>query len=206
LGIQNKEHFEEMIQKYERNNDDTHSINGSFNVDVKSEKLSIPVKIHVAHYTRSIQEIFNDNEEFLKESEETLRKYSVIMELRDEDHPCDFIPWGWKENGGLISTYANAQGNTIPVIWQDYISKEDLIHRENGLSIKKWKPLFPRYFNPLTPGKKRDKIEPKDEKILKCQNTKKCPVNPVKWDKQFFEEHWKKDVDAAPPCKIEPDK
>jgi hypothetical protein len=198
LGVQNNKYFENMIQKFERNKDETHSINGSF--DVKLEGLSTKVQVHVAHYTKSIQEIFQDDKDnngFLKNAEETLRKYAVIMELREEDYPCNFIPWGWKENGGLLATYANAQGNTIPVIWLDYKSKndEDVIPQENGLSISEWEPLFPRYFNPLTPVKKQDNQD------LDCK-TKGCPVNPSRWSNCFLKEHWEKYED--PPCKIKP--
>lgn len=203
LGVQNKKYFENMIGKSVRNDDETHSINGSF--DVKFEEVSATVQVHAAHYTRSIQEIFKDNQEFLNEVEETLRKYAVSMELRDEDYPCNFIPWGWKENGGLLATYANAQGNTIPVIWQDYKSRndDDVIQQKNGFSIKRWEHLYPRYFNPLTPGKKqydkKNKKKNKDTKIFECKKMKKCPVNPLRWNEQFFEKYWK--IENDPPCK-----
>lgn len=208
LGAQNKD-FESFIEDSESSNDDPHWINGIYNL--KTEGLSIPVKIHVAHYTRSIQEIFKDNQNFLMDVKKTLSKYSVIRKFRDEDHPCDFEPLGWKENGGLIATYANAQGNTIPVIWRDYQWDNDSITQKDDFSIKEWFALYPRYFNPLTPGKKRDKNEKKDnvkstdddEKKLACKKEPaECPINPARWDKQFFDDYWKnQDNKKTPPCK-----
>jgi hypothetical protein len=198
LGAQN-EKFEGKINNNERNNDETNSINGTLNLEF-SEGFSPTVQVHVAHYARSIQEIFKDNQGFLRDVKETLSKYSVIMDLRDEDYPCDFETWGWEKNGGLIATYANTPGNTVPVIWQDYKSKNesDVIPQENGLAIKEWKPLYPRYFNPLTPGIKRDNQD------LECSEKKdlKCPANPEKWDKCFFEEYWGNENNENPPCKI----
>ncbi|HLP48801.1 MAG TPA: hypothetical protein VK469_22865, partial [Candidatus Kapabacteria bacterium] len=202
LGVHNKV-FESILKISERNKESCF-LYGTLK---KNEELSTPIKVHVAHYTRSIQEIFNANNKFLKEVEETLRKYAVIMELRDEDYPCDFEPLGWKENGGLITTYANAQGNTIPVIWRDYKWDSDSGIQEDDFYIKEWFALYPRYFNPLTPGKKLDKNEKKDIvandiKVLKCKEMKKCPVNPEKWTKRYFEDYWKNKKNEHPPCKF----
>ena len=195
LGIQ-KNDFESLINNRGggRIGNEAASINGTFEVEV-NDGFFIPISVHVAHYTQSIQEIFKDNFRAVKKS---LKKYSVIMELRDEDYPCDFLPLGWEENGGLISTYANIPGNTIPVIWQEYKSKnkKDMILRENGLSLKEWFPLYPRYFNPLTPAKSRKKEK------LECCRKKICPVNPKKWNKTFFEVHWGNENNEDPPCKI----
>lgn len=192
LGIQEND-FEGLINNKGggRIGNEAGSIKGTFEVEV-NPGFFMPISVHVAHYTRSIQEIFKNNFMAL---EKTLKKYSVIMELRDEDYPCDFLPLGWEKNGGLISTYANIPGNTIPVIWQEYKSKnkKDMISRDNGLSIKEWVPLYPRYFNPLTPAKKRKKEK------LKCFIKKMCPINPGKWDKCFFEKHWEQN--EKPPCK-----
>jgi hypothetical protein len=195
LGIQ-KDDFESLINNKGggRIGNEAGSIKGTFEVEV-NDGFFIPISVHVAHYTRSIREIFKNN---LMAVEKTLKKYSVSMELRDEDYPCDFLPLGWEENGGLISTYANIPGNTIPVIWQEYKSKnkKDMILRENGLSLKEWVPLHQRYFNPLTTGKKRNKRK------LECFIKKVCLVDSEKWNERFFAEHWGKENNSDPPCKI----
>ena len=122
-------------------------------------------------------------------------RYAVILEYhRPEDYPCDFEPTGWKKSGGLTTTYANTQGNTLPIIWRSYGKGEVKGHCELELLNEEWISLYPRYFNPLTKG------EEKKKKDLECfkTNEKKCPLNPD-WDKFFFRNHWKKNT--RPPCK-----
>jgi hypothetical protein len=68
-----------------------------------------------------------------------LTSKAFIAGGREFDLPCQFEPWGWKDSGGLISTFANVPGNTLPIIWAS-----------GGL--RNWTPLKDRFFNPFDAG------------------------------------------------------
>lgn len=210
LGVEN-EPFETLIKnvKMDENNEKgIRSINGNYSVELDDgSDISVDVKVHIANYTRSIQEIYK-GKEFKAKIEEVLSKYSILKEFRAEDYSCDFEPLGWKENGGLTVTYANAQANTIPVIWRD-CSVNQLVFPGKS-PVKEWIALYHRYFNPLTPD------EPKCYKELRCYPWAKktsqnkpdeevirgmCPLH-SDWDKNFFETQWDWETYKKPPCKV----
>jgi hypothetical protein len=210
LGVKN-EPFETLIKnvKMDENNEKgIRSINGNYSVELDDgSDISIDVKVHVANYTRSIQEIY-EGKEFKAKIKKALEKYSIIKEFRAEDYSCDFEPLGWKGNGGLTVTYANAQENTIPVVWRDCRVNELVFPGKSP--VKEWIALYPRYFNPLTPD------EPKCYKELRCYPWAKktshnkqdeevirgiCPIH-SDWDKKFFETQWDWKKYKKPPCKV----
>ncbi len=137
----------------------------------------IEIKLHIIDYTNSIREVYENEEEL----EVLLNKYNFITKPRANEYPCDFEPFGWKDNGGLISTYANAPGNTLPIIWGDNC----------------WSPLFNRYFNPWHKGEE-------DEKRLDCKRTGKCkfkkpyPKERIKELKKTHSLCWEKIYDQEP--------
>jgi len=96
-------------------------------------------KVHIADAIPDLKSICNDKKIKYQPIEHLLRQYIFITKARAEERPCQFEPLGWKDCGGLVALYSNTPANTLPIIWAD------------GL-VKKWFPLFPRFFNPWDDG------------------------------------------------------
>ncbi|HRI12303.1 MAG TPA: hypothetical protein PLX89_04790 [Verrucomicrobiota bacterium] len=72
-----------------------------------------------------------------------LKSRPFIAGGREFELPCQFEPFGWKSEvggGGLVSTFANVPGNTLPIIWASGDREE-------------WIPLRHRFFNPFDAGR-----------------------------------------------------
>ncbi|MFC1597197.1 hypothetical protein ACFL5Q_04560 [Planctomycetota bacterium] len=100
-------------------------------------KHQVRVPIGFAEETVNLAEACRLSNTDPKELEGILREYVYIAHHRANELPCQFEPFGWKECQGLVATYANTPGNTLPIIWGD----------DRG-----WKPLHVRYFNPSVAG------------------------------------------------------
>lgn len=122
------------------------------------ENEDLVFKVHIADAISDLKCICGREGISFQEIGEILQGYTCITCTRDNEFPCQFEPLGWKRCGGLVATYANAQGNTLPIIWGEGIEK-----------VREWKPLFPRFFNPWTNG------EPEGRKD-------KCPGKPSDCD------------------------
>lgn len=107
------------------------------------ERHPIAVNLRIADYSRSlwslvegglvdeaaIRALLNGNNRF------------YITKPRTKEHPLQFEPFGWKDTGGLVSTFINCPGNTLPILWGD---RDDL--------ERVWSPLYRRYFNVWSDG------------------------------------------------------
>jgi len=121
------------------------------NFNVPGTELFINYKIHIAQLIKNM-ELILDDKSFTLYKDTIEKKYYLITDpVNEYEYPCYFEPAGWKDNYGLTSTYANAQGNTIPIIWGN--------RKNRGGNLPNWTPLFPRFFNPLSTGS--EKKEPK---------------------------------------------
>lgn len=126
-----------------------------------SLQLELPentyIKVYIADYTKSIQGILDNDK--IQQLRKILLKYRNVVQPRKKEHWGQFVPLGWKDNGGLTATYANCQGNTLPIIWGEGTYNN---------TIGKWYPLYRRYFNPWSNGKADMKTMFENiEKILK---------------------------------------
>jgi len=140
--------FEDMLPNNER--DGSH-LTGTYSVCTNEKHKNrkdvpcdcpetIPVRVHVADYTKNIEEICIENNIPFEEVKNILSQYNLITHTREKEYPCDFEPLGWKGCRSLFATYANAPGNTLPIIWAGDSKQNE------------WIPLFVRFFNPLLPG------------------------------------------------------
>jgi len=106
---------------------------------------------------------------------ELRKKYMYIAEGRESELPCDFEPLGWKGNMGLSATYANAQGNTLPIIWG---AGKNWGPNWKEANRPAWIPLHERYFNPFDSGDRA--VEPKCVTENNCSiGSGECPYCPV---------------------------
>jgi len=127
----------------------------------------IRFRLHIADYTENVNSVCTREGISFSELEELLGRYTCITDPRADEYSCDFEPLGWEKSGGLIATYANTPGNTIPVIWGDGSRwQEDqrwwMPLGEEG----QWQPLFERFFNPWAKGEKSERT--KDCEDGKC--------------------------------------
>lgn len=121
--------------------------------------VDVPVYLAVAEYNRNVFDVCSAEGISPEKLGEVLMKYRYSAEGRKSEYPCQFEPWGWKRSGGLLSTYANCPGNTLPIVWGARRSDNP------------WEPLFPRIFNPW------DKGNPKGGN--QCEGaTRKCVLVP----------------------------
>lgn len=97
------------------------------------------VNIHVIEVATSYVVACAETGISVEEMEAMLWEYTRITRPRAKELLCSFEPFGWKDGGGLIATYANTPGNTLPIIWG-----------EQGM--RSWVPLWPRFFNPWDDG------------------------------------------------------
>lgn len=98
---------------------------------------AVSADVYIGDYTKSVQHI----EPVVPLNRERLLTFLEqrrhIVSTREKEHWMQFEPLGWRRSGGLISTYANCPGNTLPLFWGDH-----KFHR----------PLFARYFNAFHDG------------------------------------------------------
>jgi len=135
-------------------NEDLNGIEEDKKCECDNEDLVF--KVHIADAISDLNCLCSKKGISFQEIEKILQGYTCITRARDNEFPCQFEPLGWKHCGGLMATYANAQGNTLPIIWGEGIEE-----------VREWKPLFPRFFNPWTDGD------------LEAEGRKdKCPGNP----------------------------
>jgi hypothetical protein len=108
--------------------------------DDSDKRCNCPDIMHVsigfAAETTNLRQAYTSQDE-AQNMENILSRYIQITHRRENEFYCQFEPWGWKECKGLVATYANAPGNTLPVIWG---------------KNKSWNPLHIRYYNPGIPG------------------------------------------------------
>jgi|GEM_PF-6165189 len=119
-------------------------IKKQFKPDDKNEyefplQIEVNIDTYIADYTKGIMNIFTKEEP--NHIWKVLNKYYPVVQPREKEHWVQFSPFGWKANGGLTATYANCQGNTLPIIWGEGVY--------NG---KAWVPLYIRHFNPWSLG------------------------------------------------------
>lgn len=128
----------------------------------------IPVYVHIGDFIPNVGMICQkEGIDYLK-FRSILEKYAYVTNPRANEYPCDFEPLGWKECGGLFSTYANCPGNTLPIIWGNRENANDP-SKEGEVRGGKWEPLFHRFFSPMDEGKKREKDQLYCGKELKCR-------------------------------------
>jgi len=130
----------------------------------------VKIHVHIADYTCSLKSICELEDIDFNELRKILlnKNYVFITSTREKEYPCQFEPLGWKDCGGLTATYANAQGDTLPIIWADG-------------GYNPWLPLFPRFFNPWAEGSLEDGKE------LECKhkegwNEGECKISIDIWD------------------------
>jgi len=128
----------------------------------------IPFFVHIVEYTPDIDIICKKEKIKLHVLRELLKRYSFLTTPRKKEYPCDFEPMGWKDSGGLVATYANCPGNTLPIIWGDRRKRDDRIIWDDEY-VDKWVPLFPRFFNPMDQGSSI-------KTNLFCKRTGKCKL------------------------------
>lgn len=136
----------------------------------KCEKV-IRVYVHIADFNQNVGMVCEKEGIDYSKLRSILSEYVYVTSPRTNEYPCDFEPFGWKECGGLFSTYANCPGNTLPIIWGNRDKIRDPKNIKNG-HLKKWEPLFPRFFNPMDEGKA------KERKKLYCSEKRKCYLCP----------------------------
>jgi hypothetical protein len=97
--------------------------------------------VHVADYTKPLWALYRDGLLDRDSTERLLtrREYRGIVHPRAKEHALQFEPFGWKDAGGLVATYANCPGNTLPIVWADG-------------GPEGWFPLFKRFFSPWDDG------------------------------------------------------
>lgn len=121
------------------------SLVGKTKVAIESiSGAAIDVEVHIADYTKSLWELITEGTvdgeiQSILEKE----KYRWITRSREKEHPLQFEPFGWKEGGGLVATYANCPGNTLSIFWADGAARE-------------WVPLFQRFFSPWDDGRGKE--------------------------------------------------
>lgn len=136
----------------------------------KCEKV-IRVYVHIADFNQNVGMVCEKEGIDYSKLRSILSEYVYVTSPRTNEYPCDFEPFGWKECGGLFSTYANCPGNTLPIIWGNRDKIRDPKNIKNR-HLKKWEPLFPRFFNPMDEGKA------KERKKLYCSEKRKCYLCP----------------------------
>lgn len=118
--------------------------------------LLIPYKLHIADHINCLKQICLKEKIDYSELKELLERYTCITQPRQNEYPCEFEPFGWKDTCGLTATYANSQGNTLPIIWGD--GSRWFEDGRYWLPLEKkgerWLPLFHRFFNPWAGGGK----------------------------------------------------
>jgi hypothetical protein len=125
-------------------NEDLNGIEEDKKCECDNEDLVF--KVHIADAISDLNCLCSKKGISFQKIEKILQGYTCITRARANEFPCQFEPLGWKHCGGLMATYANAQGNTLPIIWGEGIEE-----------VREWKPLFPRFFNPWTDGKTEGK-------------------------------------------------
>jgi hypothetical protein len=112
----------------------------------------------VADYTKPVSALIRDGllDRDFTERLLTRREYRGIVKPRAKEHAFQFEPYGWKDTGGMVATYANCPGNTLPIFWADG-------------GRRPWSPLFKRFFSPWDDGARapEDVLSVADEVIRK---------------------------------------
>ncbi len=185
-GLYNKPvHFSGVLKikicEDEKHNDPEESIENPCNCS-----HYLDVYIHFADYVPNVGILCEQEGINYEELRAILASYAYVTSPRSGEYPCDFEPFGWKEGGGLFSTYANCPANTLPLIWGNRKKNLDPPDFKKS-NLEQWKALFPRFFNPMAQGKEREQTE------LPCYKTKKCYLHP-NVEVNF--------INGPPPCKL----
>ncbi len=146
IGIENEEFeslFELPLRALETGDESCRSVHGVMKIEVpvSTGTISVPVSVHVADYTKPLSALYRENllDRDATERLLTRREYRGIVQPRGKEHALQFEPFGWKDVGGMVATYANCPGNTLPIVWAD--------GGPGG-----WFPLFKRFFSPWDDG------------------------------------------------------